>query len=61
MIINTRNQEESMKMKKELNEASQPLLEFLYKYGCPHDAILLRMDGAELLSGEVATPFEIRD
>ncbi len=45
----------------ELKEAAKPLVDYLYKYGSPHDAILVRMDGVEHLSGETASPIEVRD
>ena len=45
----------------ELKKAAEPLLDFLYKYGTPHSRIIVEMDGAELVSGDVACRFELRD
>lgn len=45
----------------ELKEAAKPLVNYLYKYGTPHDAIIVRMDLVEHLSGEAGTPIEVRD
>lgn len=54
---NTRNPERS----RELAEAARPLIDFLYKYGCPHSCIMVTQTSAELLEGECAVPFEPRD
>ena len=51
----------SEEMIKELENASKPLLEFLYKYGNPHTKIIVEMDGTEMVSGECACRFEVRD
>lgn len=48
-------------MRKELESASRPLVEYLYKYGSPHSKIIVQMDGAEMVSGECACRFEVRD
>lgn len=45
----------------ELKKAAQPLVDFLYKYGSPHHAVIVQMDRAELLGGEAVVKFEIRD
>lgn len=45
----------------ELQEAAKPLVDYLYKYGTPHDAIIVRMDLVEHLSGETGAPIEVRD
>ncbi len=45
----------------ELKEAAKPLVDYLYKYGTPHDAIIVKMDSVEHLSGETASPIEVRD
>lgn len=34
-----------------LKDAAKPLVDYLYKYGTPHDAIVVRMDAVEHLSG----------
>lgn len=54
-------QNDYQKKIEEMKEAAQPLIDYLYKYGTPHDAILVRMDSVEHLSGETATPIEVRD
>lgn len=46
---------------KHLMEASAPLVEFLYKYGCPHSCVIVTQTSAELMSGECAIPIEPRD
>ena len=46
---------------KELENASKPLLDFIYKYGNPHTKIIVEMDGVEMVSAECACKFEIRD
>lgn len=45
----------------ELKEAAEPLVDYLYKYGTPHDVIIVRMDSVEHLSGEAGSPIEVRD
>lgn len=45
----------------ELEEAAKPLVDFLYKYGCPHSYVIITQTSAELLSGECGIPFEPRD
>lgn len=45
----------------ELKEAAKPLVDYLYKYGTPHDAVIVKMDSVEHLSGEAASPIEVRD
>lgn len=46
---------------RDLEEAAKPLIDFLYKYGCPHSCVIVTQTSAELLSGECAVPFESRD
>lgn len=38
----------------ELKEAAKPLVDYLYRHGTPHDAVIVRMDSVEHLSGETA-------
>ncbi len=45
----------------ELKEAAKPLVDYLYKYGTPHDAIIVRMNLVEHLSGKAESPIEVRD
>ena len=51
----------SEEMIKEWKNASKPLLDFIYKYGNPHTKIIVEMNGAEMVSGECACKFEVRD
>jgi len=44
-----------------LMELCKPLVEYLYKNGTPHSTIIVTQRDAELLSGEVACVFELRD
>lgn len=46
---------------RELQEAAQPLVDYLYKYGSPHSKIIVEMDNAEMVSGDCACKFEMRD
>jgi len=45
----------------ELKEVAKPLVDFFYKYGCPHSYVVVTQTSAELLSGECGTTFEPRD
>ena len=45
----------------ELEEVAKPVIEFLYKYGCPHSTVIITQTSAKLLSGECGVPFEPRD
>ncbi len=45
----------------ELHDLAKPLSDWLYKNGCPHDMVLIQQDRVELFSGEMASPFELRD
>lgn len=47
--------------RKELYDAAQPLLDYLYKYGTPHDIITVTQGEIQHFSGEVAVPLELRD
>lgn len=51
----------ALKQSKELQVAAQPLVDYLYKYGCPHSYILITQTSVELLSGECCAVFEPRD
>lgn len=46
---------------KEFHDLCLPLVEYLYKYGSPHHTIIIQQDHAEMVSGEIAVPFELRD
>ena len=54
-------QEENQKRSDELKEAATPLVDYLYKYGCPHSCIIVAEDHVEMLSGDCAVPLEVRD
>lgn len=45
----------------ELKNAAQPLVDILYKYYNPHTTIIIEMDHVEILCGDMAVPFEIKD
>lgn len=45
----------------DLQIAAQPLIDYLYKYGCPHSYVLVTQTSAELMSGECSAVFEPRD
>lgn len=49
------------KMREELKKAAKPLVDYLYKYGSPHSKIIVEMDSAEMVSGDCACKFEVRD
>jgi hypothetical protein len=46
---------------KALEEASKPMIDFLYKYGCPHSTIIITQTSVELCNGECGMPIEPRD
>lgn len=52
--FNEQRREELLKLKK-------PLEDFMNKYCCPHDTLLVTQGHVELLSGEIAIPLEIMD
>jgi hypothetical protein len=52
--LNKQRLEELLKLKK-------PLEDFMNKYCCPHDMLIVTQGHVELLSGEVAFPLEILD
>lgn len=45
----------------ELKKAANPLVDYLYKYGTPHDAVIVRMDSVEHFSGETGTPIDVKE
>lgn len=49
------------KRNEELAKAAKPLLDFIYKYGCPYSYVIVTESGAELLNAECAVPFVLRD
>jgi len=46
---------------KELKEAAQPVLDFLYKYGDPHTTVVIEMCHVNVVQGEMGMPLDIRD
>ena len=45
----------------ELLEVAKPLVDYLYKYGCPHDYVIVSQVHTEHVSGEVVVHNAIRD
>lgn len=45
----------------ELQKIIKPIEEFMNKYCCPHDTLLVTQGHAELLGGEIGIPLEILD
>lgn len=61
--IETLNKETEKYRKKaeNLRDAVAPLVDYLYKYGTPNDAIVVRMDAVEHFSGEIVAAIDVRD
>ena len=58
------NNDEAKRAQKEnarLKELAQPLCDYLYEKGTPHDSIIITQEGVQHLQGHRAAPFEIRD
>lgn len=47
--------------KDKLKELAQPLCDYLYDNGCPHDIIVVTQEYVEMLSGVKCEKFEFRD
>lgn len=45
----------------EFVKATKPAIEFMHKYCNPHQTIIIRLDGAELVSGDMAYSVEVPD
>lgn len=45
----------------EFKKLTQPISDWLYKNGTPHDTVLIQQANAELLCGEMGVPFELKD
>ncbi len=45
----------------ELEKLAAPIVDYLYRYGSPHHAVVITQTSAELLRGEVGVFFEPRD
>jgi len=41
--------------------ACKPMEEFINKWGCPHDTVIITQSGAEFKTGEIGVPFKLRD
>ena len=55
------NENELKQRREEFKEACKPLEEFINKWGCPHDTIIIDQCGAEFKCGEIGIPFKLRD
>lgn len=44
-----------------LEVAAQPMVEFVNKYCCPHDVVIIQQGSVELYSGQCAFPTVIPD
>jgi len=53
--------EQILEMKRELKEATKPLVDFLYRYYHPHATILVTQDHVEVCEGDLAIQIELRD
>lgn len=49
------------KQLEELREAAKPLVDYLYKYGTPHDTIIVTQATTEFLQGIGGVSNELRD
>lgn len=45
----------------EFEKLKQPLKDFMNKYCCPHDTLIVQQGHMELLNGEMALPLKILD
>lgn len=45
----------------ELREAAKPLVDYLYKYGSPHDYIIVSQEHTEHVKGEMVVHNILRD
>lgn len=45
----------------ELKNLSQPLLDWIYQNGCPHDLIIIDIKGITFLNSKYFCPYETRD
>lgn len=46
---------------KDFKDAIEPIIEYLYKYGTLHDTVVVSMEKAEHLRGELGMSIELRD
>lgn len=47
--------------KEELQKIIKPIEEFINKYCCPHDIIVITQGSAKIFSGEVVIPLKLLD
>ena len=45
----------------ELQKIIKPIEDYMNKYCCPHDMLVIQQGRAELFSGELSIPLEILD
>jgi hypothetical protein len=43
-----------------LKELAQPICDYLYEHGCPHDCIVITQTHVEQFSGVKVFPFKLR-
>ena len=55
------NKDNKMDKIKELKKASESLIDFMNKYCCPHDVVIVQQGHIELLNGEIGIPTKILD
>lgn len=56
------NEAEFKKQKREeFEKLKKPLEDFMNKWCCPHDTLIVAQGHMELLNGEIAIPLEILD
>lgn len=54
--------EEAMKKRiEELKRASEPLIDYLYKYGSPYTTVMVTMDSIRVAEDSMGIPLEVRD
>ena len=46
---------------RDLHIAAAPVVEYLYKHGCPHSSVIVTQASAELLQGDCVTEYKIKD
>jgi len=51
----------SKQLAQELHDLAKPLSDWLYLHGNPHSMIVVTQANVELLTGEMAAPFELKD
>ena len=55
------NTEELHKKLADFKALAQPLVDYLYEHGSPHDCIIVTQTSAEHLQGQTVVPFQPRD